>query len=122
MAEWIQFQTSVEVVRLLPKEIVYVEADGNYCDICLFNGFKYTLTAQLHVFDERFRMLKDNPFVRIGKSLIINRNYISRVSKNDNSISLLGMGLHTEFKTKASRDAIRALKEELEKGGADDNR
>ncbi len=122
MTEWLRIATSVEVVRLLPKEIVYVEADGNYCDIHLFNGSTYTLTQQMHVFEKIFETLKNNPFVRVGKSLIVNRNYISRVSKSDNTIAMMGMGLKGEFRAKASRDAIKFLKEDIEKGGKYDER
>ena len=34
------------------------------------------MTFQLHYFVEAFNMLKQNSFTRVGKSLIVNTNYV----------------------------------------------
>ena len=57
-------------------DIAYIEASGNYCDVHLFNGESVTMTFQLHYFVEAFNKLKQNFFTRVGKSLIVNTNYV----------------------------------------------
>lgn len=78
--EWIKISTSTELVRVQTEEIVFVQADGNYSDLYLFNGKPHKMTFQLHFFDDVFQRLKNNIFVRVGKSLIVNKNYIHIVN------------------------------------------
>lgn len=57
-------------------DIAYTEVSGNSCDVHLFNGESVTMTFQLHYFVEAFNKLKQNFFTRVGKSLIVNTNYV----------------------------------------------
>ena len=64
-------------LTLLPTDdIAYIEAFGNYCDVHLFNGESVTMTFQLDYFVEAFNKVKQNFFTRVGKSLIVNTNYV----------------------------------------------
>ena len=74
--EWLRISTSTELVRVATDEIVYVRADGNYSDLVLTNGQRRKMTFQLHFFDEVFQQLHNNMFVRVGRSLIVNKRYI----------------------------------------------
>ena len=74
--EWLRISTSTELVRVATDEIVYVRADGNYSDLVLTNGQRRKMTFQLHFFDEVFQQLQNNMFVRVGRSLIVNKRYI----------------------------------------------
>ena len=74
-----RFPMSYAVLNLtmLPTDdIAYIEVFGNYCDVHLFNGESVTMTFQLHYFVEAFNKLKQNFFTRVGKSLIVNTNYV----------------------------------------------
>ena len=62
--------------RVPTDDIAYIEASGNYCDVHLFNRESVTMTFQLHYFVEAFNKLKHNFFTRVGKSLIVNTNYV----------------------------------------------
>ena len=62
--------------RVPTDNIAYIEASGNYCDVHLFNRESVTMTFQLHYFVEAFNKLKQNFFTRVGKSLIVNTNYV----------------------------------------------
>ena len=48
--EWFRIKTSSLLVRVAVDEIVYVKADGNYCDLVLINGRSRKMTFQLHYF------------------------------------------------------------------------
>lgn len=111
---WIKIKTSTELVRVLPEDIVFVQADGNYSDLYLVNGVPHTMTFKLHFFDEQFRLLENNTFVRVGKSLIVNKDYINVVNLTNQELLLSGSRLKNDFRVKASREALKELKSLLE--------
>lgn len=115
--EWLKISTSTELVRILTKDIVFVQADGNYSDVYLFNGKPHKMTFKLHYFDEVFQKLKSNFFVRVGKSLIVNKNYIYVINITSQELMLSGSSLKGEFKLKASKDALKELKALIEQEG-----
>ena len=112
--EWLRISTKAELVRVLTDDIVFVHADGNYSDVLLYNGKKHTMTFQLHFFDESFQRLKSNFFVRVGRSLIVNKNYIFLINLTEQYIILTGGKLADEYILRASRDALKELKAQLE--------
>ena len=91
--EWLKISTSVEMVRVATDEIVYVRADGNYSDFVLTNGKRRKMTFQLHFFEEAFRQLRSNPFVRVGRSLIVNKRYVHVINLTDQLLLFTGKGL-----------------------------
>ena len=141
--EWFRIKTSSLLVRVAVDEIVYVKADGNYCDLVLINGRSRKMTFQLHYFEDNFKLLKSaDMFVRVGRSLIVNRQYVQVIDLIDQVIIFGGKHLTREPKTdishtyrpdrgdevgsgrdiymvRVSRDALKQLKEQLEnmKGG-----
>ena len=137
--EWFKIKTSTLLMRVAVDEIVYVKADGNYCDLVLINGRCRKMTFQLHYFEDNFKLLKcADMFIRVGRSLIVNRQYVQVIDLIDQTISFGGKHLTRELRTsnrpdrneevslgrdiylvKVSRDALKQLKEQLEnmKGG-----
>ena len=137
--EWFKIKTSTLLMRVAVDEIVYVKADGNYCDLVLINGRYRKMTFQLHYFEDNFKLLKcADMFIRVGRSLIVNRQYVQVIDLIDQTISFGGKHLTRELRTsnrpdrneevslgrgiylvKVSRDALKQLKEQLEnmKGG-----
>lgn len=115
--EWLRISTSTELVRVQTDDIVFVHADGNYSEVLLYNGKKHVMTFQLHFFEETFRRLKDNFFVRVGRSLIVNKNYIYLINLTEQKMILTGGKLGGEYEVRASKDALRDIKAKLE----DDN-
>ena len=74
------FSTSGELIRVPSEAVVLITADGNYSVVTLADGSEYVLTLQLGQIERKlmdFVTSSDNRFIRIGKSLIINREYIS---------------------------------------------
>lgn len=112
--EWLKISTSTELVRVQTEDIVFVHADGNYSEILLYNGKKHTMTFQLHFFNECFQRLKNNFFVRVGRSLIVNRNYIYQINLTDQKMILTGGKLSEEYIVKASKEALKDVKLLLE--------
>lgn len=141
--EWFKIKTPTLLMRVAVDEVVYVKADGNYCDLVLINGRSRKLTFQLHHFEDNFKKLKNaDMFIRVGRSLIVNRQYVQVIDLIDQTIVFGGKHLLREQRTdnphawrpnreyegddlrdiytvKVSRDALKQLKEQLEslKGG-----
>lgn len=97
--------------------VVYITADGNYSVITLADGESFVLTMQLGQIERRIaEMLEsdDNRFIRIGKSLIVNRDFIAYINPVRQKMKLSDCRtFHHEVS--ASREALKALKDLLEK-------
>ena len=131
--EWLRISTSAELVRVATDEIVYVRADGNYSDLVLTNGQRRKMTFQLHFFDEVFQQLQNNMFVRVGRSLIVNKRYIYVINLTEQQLILSGGDLKEPIvfygQSKANspqnisfaREGLRQLKELLENEKGTDN-
>ena len=131
--EWLRISTSTELVRVATDEIVYVRADGNYSDLVLTNGQRRKMTFQLHFFDEVFQQLQNNMFVRVGRSLIVNKRYIYVINLTEQQLILSGGHIKEPIvfygQSKAdspqsvslAREGLRQLKELLENEKGTDN-
>ncbi len=119
--EWLRISTSTELVRVATDEIVYVRADGNYSDLMLTSGKSRKMTFQIHFFDEIFQLLRRNMFVRVGRSLIVNKRYIHVVNLTDQMLLFAGQQIKSEIApVRVSREALKQLKEQLEDEKGDD--
>ena len=121
--EWLKITTSAEMVRVRTDEIIYVCADGNYSDLVLTNGRKRKMTFQLHFFEDAFKQLHNNMFVRVGRSLIVNKRYVYVINLREQLLVMSGQQLNSEVKQlKVSRDALKQLMDLLikEKGDKDE--
>ena len=57
--------------------------------------------------------LKNNFFIRVGKSLIENKKYIYVINISTQELLLSGSRLSVEFKLRASKDALKELKDQI---------
>ena len=74
-----------ELVRMRPERVVYVASDGNYSTFVLHDKTEHVFTMNLarsmEVMEEQLGK-EASTFIRIGKSLIVNRVYIFKVNVN----------------------------------------
>ncbi len=111
------FATSTEVLRVPADAVVYVTADGNYSALTTADGEDYVLTMQLGQIERRLAEVlnsEDNRFIRIGKSLIVNRDYITFINPTRQKL-LLSDCRTFRREVSASKDALRELKDYVEK-------
>ena len=109
--ERLKIITSVGLFRVPTDDIAYIEASGNYCDVHLFNGESVTMTFH---FVEAFNKLKQNFFTRVGKSLIVNTNYVYAINITNQDLKLMDHRMNQGFRLKASKEALKELKTILE--------
>ena len=111
------FSTSSELIRVPSEAVVLFSAEGNYSVLSLADGSEHVLTLQLGQIERKlmdFVTSGDKRFIRIGKSLIINRDYISYINPARQKLILSDCRTFKR-ETTASREALKALKEYIEK-------
>ena len=117
MKKHIVISTSVDLVRISPERVVYVASDGNYSTIVQSDGETRVLTFQLgqieKIMSEQLGS-EGNTFIRIGKSLIINRSYIYYINPAKQKLKLSDAATFCH-ELPASKEALRQLKELIEK-------
>lgn len=115
--EWLRIATSSELVRIAVDEIVYIIADGNYCDIMLTSGLTHKMTFQLHYFEDYFQTQGIDAFSRVGRSLIVNKKHIRVINVTDRVIKFGGHTISDKVPqlrmNKLGRDSLRELKNEM---------
>lgn len=115
--EWLKIVTSNELVRISTDEIVYILADGNYCDIMLASGATHKMTFQLHYFEDYFKRLKNSSFYRVGRSVIVNKRHIRVINVTDKIIKFGGHTITDKVPSlrmsKLGRDTLKELKQEM---------
>lgn len=108
---------STELVRLFANDIVSIEADGNYSTIYIVGEETRVVLFQLgqleHMMSEQLGE-EAEAFIRIGRSLIINRNYIFYISLTRQQLMLRDPNGHRYETSKVSHESLRKLKELIE--------
>lgn len=109
------FNTRDELLRVDLRRVAYFKADRNYTDVYFINGFHVTLPTSLMAIEQ---MLDDDrmkgrtiPFVRLGRSLIINISLILHINIPKQEIVLSDMKSPVVLRVPASKEALRNLKE-----------
>ncbi len=111
------FTSATEIVRVPAGSVVCITADGNYSAITLADGGNFVLTLQLGQIERRIAEMLDKDdcrFIRIGKSLIVNRDFIAFIHPVRQKM-VLSDCCNFRHEVSASKDALKALKELLEK-------
>lgn len=116
MEKTLLFFTSTELIRVPGSAVVFITADGNYSAITMADGSNYVLTLQLGQIEKKISEMVDNDdnrFIRIGKSLIVNRDFITFINPSRQKLTLSDCRTF-RHDVSASREALKALKELLE--------
>jgi len=106
-----------ELLRLKPERVVYIESDGNYSTMVLHDKTEHIFTMNLAHCQELIeqQMGKEaERFIRIGKQLIVNKDYIFKVNVNKQQLIMSDMALNQAFTLSASKEALKQLKTYLE--------
>ncbi len=106
--------TSIDLITIPHKEIVYVTADGNYSTITTHGGDTLLSAMQLGQIEQMLGEGDDGTvFARIGKSLIVNISCIRYIHIPKQRIVLHDSMGHA-YQQQASREALKELKKYME--------
>ncbi len=117
LKKYLIISTATDLVRIAPDKIVFISSDGNYCNLVQTDNETRMLTYQLGQVENMMREqlgTDGNLFIRIGRGLIINRNYIYYINIQSQKLILSDVTRFTHT-VSASKDALKQLKELIEK-------
>ena len=117
MKKQLVISTSIDLVHIAPEKIVYIASDGNYSTLVQTDNEVRMLSYQLGQIEKMISSQlgsEGNIFIRIGKSLIINRSYIYYINIPKLKLTLSEVSSFNHSVT-ASKEALKQLKELLEK-------
>ena len=116
MDRYLIIKTRDELLRMRISNILYLEADRNYTKLILTEGIHFTFAINIGKIE---RMLdtqasdSGSQLVRVGKSYIINKNYILQINLPKQKLLLLVPGSKPR-ELIVPREPLKALKESLE--------
>lgn len=109
------FNTRDELIRVDLRKVGYFKADRNYTDVYFFNGYHVTLPTNLAAIE---LMLEDDrmkgrtiPFVRIGRSVIVNLSHIIHINVLRQELVLSDMNTSCVLRVEVQKEALKKLKE-----------
>ena len=109
------FNTLDEMLRVDLRKVLYFKADRNYTDVYFVNGVHVTLPTGLMSIEQ---MLENDklrgrtmPFVRLGRSLIVNISYILHINVLKQELTLSDMSMPGCQRIMVAKEALRKLKE-----------
>ncbi len=109
------FNTRDEMLRVDLRKVLYFKADRNYTDVYFVNGVHVTLPTGLMSIEQ---MLENDklrgrtmPFVRLGRSLIVNISYILHINVLKQELTLSDMTMPGCQRITVAKEALRKLKE-----------
>ena len=92
---------------------MYVQADGNYVVLHFRDSSAKVLTMQLHEFEELLKNNAGNKFSKVGRSLIVNNQYVFSINMTKQEIVISDKVMFSHTLT-ASKGALEDLKRNIE--------
>lgn len=109
------FNTRDELLRVDLRKVVYFKADRNYTDVYYLNGLHLTLPTNLMNLEKMLDSDKIRgkvvPFVRLGRSVIVNLKMIAHINIQKQELVMTDMVSPNIFRVPVSRDALKKLKD-----------
>ena len=102
----LNFKSYNGLFLLRPDDIAYIEADRDYACMYFTNGVKEDVFERLGEIEKK---LPSDSFFRTGKSIIVNRKYVRKIS--DSALQLVTPS--ASYRVEVSKNAIKQLKEKL---------
>lgn len=116
MKELILPNSGTEVLKVRPGDIIYIEADGNYCNMYLTGGFRQQLwfNRQKFISLVNEQLKSERPtFIVVGRFFIINLAYIYRINPIEAELTLFDNNSLSQTTLHVSQEALEKLKERL---------
>jgi len=111
--KYIYFNSRDSFFRIALSQIIFFSADKNYTLLQLTNGQKLIFTFSLQKMEQYLaeKLNEDaKMFARIGKSYIINLNYVYRIDIVKQKLFLFDAVSQKEFRLELSKEALKNLR------------
>ena len=100
---FVYFNEDKTIHKIYLEDILYLEADNNYTNICCVLGKNTTSTQNLKKLEDV--LLKYPYFIRISRSVIINTNYLSTFDRTNKKCMLFADS--KSYNLKVSREKLK---------------
>lgn len=117
MSTYLILSNNYSLLRVAIDRIAYIASDGSYSTLKLINGEEHTFSFNLSSFEkilEHQLQTKAEIFIRIGRSFIINSNYIYTIHITKQELILSDSSFSEKFTLQISKEALKALKTIIE--------
>ena len=117
MSHILIISNTVELLRLYATDVVCIEADGNYSVIHIAGDEQRMVQFQLGMLEQMMgAQLAEEAmaFIRVGRGLIVNRDYIYSINLARQSIVMRDKRGKRNLELRASHEALKKLKELIE--------
>lgn len=107
------FQSRDELAKIELSKVVYFESNSNYTKVYYSNGCAVSVIASLGFIENLLKNMNCCParkFLRVGRFLIINTDYLFRVNVIHQQLILTDGVSPQPFVLKASKKSLRELK------------
>lgn len=105
-----------ELIIIDLEKVAYLRAQGNYTEVMYIEGQSLLLTLGLSRLETMIRdsMPKDRPgiFARMGRSLIINQRYLTRISVLNQKLTLSDRGKNA-YSLSVPKDLLKGYKKAI---------
>jgi len=119
MDRYLIIKTRDEFLRLRINDILYLEADRNYTKLLLTEGIQFTFAINLGKIEDMLEsQVIDSKLIliRVGKSYIINKNYILQINLPKQKLLMLTPGGKPR-ELVIPKEPLKMLKDMLEQEG-----
>jgi DNA-binding LytR/AlgR family response regulator len=119
MDRYLIIKTRDELLRLRINDILYLEADRNYTKLLLTEGIQFTFAINLGKIESMLEsqiLDAKSMLIRVGKSYIINKNYILQINLPKQKLLMLTPGGKPR-ELVIPKEPLKALKDMLEQEG-----
>lgn len=108
-----------ELVVLNLDAVAYMEADGNYSNVYTIEGMKIMLGLGIGKLEQAIAAAYSpgagSPFIRLGRSHIINQNFLFRINISKQKIILSDFGKNN-YAITVNRQLLKKYKELVRSG------
>ena len=118
MPQYITISTATELLRIPADKLMFITAEGNWSKVYNQDGHSILVGRQLGQLEQDiYDQFGDQqtPFVRIGRSLIVNKDYIYRIDTSEQTI-IISNFCGQYFTQLASKQALSQIKFMIENG------
>ena len=111
MEKYLVIDRNTEYLRIPTHRLMYVSSEGNYSYVWMQDCSKQMVSLQLGQIEDRLADLMgdDCEFVRIGKSLIVNIDFVHQIDISKQKL-VLSDCFRCKYELTASREALVKLK------------
>ena len=113
MRKLFSLSTPTSLLHFEEDTLMYVQADGNYIILHFRDSSSKVMTMQLHEFEELLMRKATNKFSKVGRSLIVNNQYIFSINTTKQEIVISDKVMFSQTLS-ASKEALENLKRNIE--------